>query len=153
MTTKNGGSLYLRKIKNDSAQILASIPNGTALEILSKGSVWCKTTFDGKTGYVMTRFLAFPGSAQASAPRKTAVPQKEELKPLKTAVTGQIVCKNGKKLNLRASCLPDARVLYQMPNKEYLTNTAVGETWCAVEYKNKKGYCMKEYLEYTLYEQ
>ena len=153
VTTKNGGSLHLRKIKNDSAQILASIPNGTALEILSKGSVWCKTTFDGKTGYVMTRFLAFPGSAQASAPRKTAAPQKEELKPLKTAVTGQIVCKNGKKLNLRASCLPDARVLYQMPNKEYLTITAVSETWCAVEYKNKKGYCMKEYLEYTLYEQ
>ena len=160
------GSLYLRKTMNGSSKILASIPQGTEISLLKKGSKWCKTTYEGKTGYVMTRYLTFSASmpkapAASSASTASAAPSKasaaiptepEQLTELKNPVVGQIVSANGKKLNLRAACLPNARVLKQMPTGDCVTVTAVGETWCAVEYKQKKGFCMKEYLEFTLYE-
>ena len=153
VATKSG-SLYLRKTRNDSSKILSSIPQNTVITLLSKGSKWCKATYDGKTGYVMTKFLAFdggsqPAAAKSSAPAKTA---RETLKELKVAVLGQVISPNGNKLNLRAACESNARVLRQMPPGESLTITAVGDTWCAVTWQDQSGYCMKEFLEFTLYE-
>ncbi len=156
VVTKSG-SLYLRKTKNGSSKVLASIPQGADIPILSKGGKWCKTVYDGKTGYVMTKYLSFPGtSAKQSAPAPAASASasagKEKLRTLKTAVLGKITTGNGNRLNLRAACENDAAVLRQMPDGEYLTITAVGDTWCAVVWQDQKGFCKKEFLEFTLYE-
>ncbi|MBQ9263985.1 MAG: SpoIID/LytB domain-containing protein [Clostridia bacterium] len=151
VNTKSG-SLYLRKTMNGSAKILASIPQGEKITLLSKGSKWCKTTYNGKTGYVMTKFLSFSAAAAAPAPVTQSLPASDTLTALKTAVLGRIVSQNGRKLNLRETCASNARILKQMPTGDTLTITAVGDTWCAVQYQNLTGYCMKEYLEFTLYE-
>ena len=60
-----GGTLTLRETESTSAKALAYIPNKTSLIVLEKGSKWCKTTYNNKTGYVLTSYLTFSDSASS----------------------------------------------------------------------------------------
>ena len=53
-------------------------------------------------------------------------------------------------LNLRADCNTNAAILAEIPKYDFVSITAVGDTWCAVEYEGQSGYCMRKYLEFTL---
>ena len=56
--TQNGGTLNMRREASTSSAVLATIKNGTKLEVEKIDNTWSKTTFNGKTGYVMNKFLA-----------------------------------------------------------------------------------------------
>ncbi|MBO7079912.1 MAG: SH3 domain-containing protein [Bacilli bacterium] len=56
--TSNNGTLNLRQSASATGKILAQIPNGTKLDVETVDNTWSKTTFSGKTGYVMTKFLS-----------------------------------------------------------------------------------------------
>lgn len=56
--TPNRGTLNLRPEPKKRGRI-SSIPNGTLLNVLSKENTWCKVSFNGTIGYVMTEFLNF----------------------------------------------------------------------------------------------
>ena len=149
---KNGGSLYLRKTKNGSSKILDTLPYGTQLTVLSQAGAWCKVKVNGKTGFVMTKHLAFSGEKAASKTGGASAAKKDVLNKLKIPVEGTVTSPNGKKLNMRIKPQPNVRVLLKIPAGEKVTILSVGDTWCQVEYKEKKGFCMKEYLEFTLHE-
>jgi len=55
-----GGSLKLRASYTTSAKQLATIPNGTSLSIetIEEARDWLKTSYAGKDGYVMAKFIA-----------------------------------------------------------------------------------------------
>ena len=55
--TANGGVLNLRASTSTSSALLATIPNGTTLEVTSVNSNWYQTTYNDKTGYVMAKYL------------------------------------------------------------------------------------------------
>ena len=55
--TDNKGTLNLREVPSSSGKVLARIPYGTKLETSQLDADWSKTTYDGKTGYVMNKFL------------------------------------------------------------------------------------------------
>ena len=48
---RNGASL--------NASIIKTIPVGTKIDVISKGTDWTKTMIDGVTGYISTWFLKF----------------------------------------------------------------------------------------------
>lgn len=54
-----GGGLNLRKKASTGSTRLLIIPEGMLVQVQSKGSEWCKVTFNGVTGYVKTNFLKF----------------------------------------------------------------------------------------------
>ena len=56
--TNNKGSVNLREKSDKSSKALAQIPYQTKLEIQYVDGTWSKTTYNGKTGYVMTEFLS-----------------------------------------------------------------------------------------------
>ena len=56
--TNNKGSVNLREKPDKSSKALAQIPYQTKLEIQYVDGTWSKTTYNGKTGYVMTEFLS-----------------------------------------------------------------------------------------------
>jgi len=56
-----GGSLNMRKDSDKSSAKVTTIPNGSKIAIIEKGSVWCKATYNSYTGYVMTQYLKFEG--------------------------------------------------------------------------------------------
>ena len=53
-----GGALNLRKEPSTSASVLGQYPSGTWMTILEEGDGWTKVEVAGKTGYVMSKYLA-----------------------------------------------------------------------------------------------
>lgn len=56
-----GGTLRLRASASTASAIRCGIPEGTILDVLEKGDEWCKVDYNGRKGYVMSRYLAFDG--------------------------------------------------------------------------------------------
>lgn len=55
--TGTGGKLNIRDSASSSARVVAQVPNGSYLTVLSRGDTWSQVT----NGYTMTKFLRFPG--------------------------------------------------------------------------------------------
>lgn len=51
------------KIDQSGKNVVATIPAGTAITRVGKGTEWCKVTYGGATGYVVTEFLAMSADA------------------------------------------------------------------------------------------
>ena len=144
------GKLNLRKRASASASVLKQIPSGTVLPIYEKGSTWCKTSYAGKDGYVMTKFLVFDTTSEEEKPEETPEEQPEET-PEETPEVSTfaiVTTANGGKLNLRAGAGTGYKTLYQIPN---LTTVAVlekGTTWCEVSVGKYTGYVMSKFLTF-----
>ena len=142
--TTPSGSLNLRESPNASARVLRTIPQDDMVAVLERGADWCRVAYDGTTGYVMTRYLSFSGSAAV-----TPSPSGEteiHLTPLDPPVAARIMS-TASSLNLRDGCSLSAQILLEMPKYDMLLVTALGDTWCAVIYEGISGYCMTKYLE------
>lgn len=156
------GSLNLRASSNDNAQVLCTIPQYAVIPVYSRGSVWCQVSYNGFSGFVKTEFLTFldGGSTTGGSSVQTGGAQQpdynawrdETLKTLQNAILGQVMPQSGSSVNLRAGCSTNASELDRMPKYDFVVITAVGDTWCAVQYEGKNGYCLREFLEFELHE-
>jgi peptidoglycan hydrolase-like protein with peptidoglycan-binding domain len=77
VVTQNGGSLNMRSQKVQRAStFMRTIPNLSMVSLLSRENDWCLVSYDGSTGYVMSKFLQFetvePG--EPPAPEQTLPP-------------------------------------------------------------------------------
>lgn len=142
--TTTGGSLNLRQNADAKAKVLTTIPNGTALRVISRGSVWCQVQYLGAYGYVMTSFLRFSASLPTVSP--TAAPTNP---PMAEGAYTAYVTTSGGSLNLREAAQSNARILLRIPNGALLTVTQRGSAWCAVRYQNQEGYVMTSFLTFA----
>ena len=56
----NGNSyVNFRSAASLNASVLRTVPVGTTIKVLDKGTDWTKTEIDGVTGYISTWFLKF----------------------------------------------------------------------------------------------
>ena len=56
----NGNSyVNFRSGASLNSSVLSTVPVGTKISVLDKGTDWTKTEIDGKTGYISTWFLKF----------------------------------------------------------------------------------------------
>ncbi len=55
------GTLNLREKKSSTSKVLKTIPHGTKISVTytNKNDTWYKTSYGGKTGYVMSKFINF----------------------------------------------------------------------------------------------
>lgn len=134
VTTANGG-LNLRDAINGTR--VAVIPQGATVSVHSKGADWCRVSYSGKTGYVMTKFLTF-GSA---APTETPTPAPEVLISYArvNTVTGG--------LNLRET--PNGTRIAVIPQNAVIGVITKGADWSRVKYGDKVGYVMTKFLADT----
>ncbi len=144
IVTTQQGSLNLRKTAN--GMVLCTIPQYETVTVLSKGSTWSKVSYMGITGYVMTKYLTFTGTAQQATPKPA---------PTKAPVSGNgnIVCYATVKtasgsLNLRMSADVDATVISQIPQYEKIPVYQKGTVWCKVAYNGVTGYVLTSYLSF-----
>ncbi|MBR6786372.1 MAG: SH3 domain-containing protein [Clostridia bacterium] len=142
----DGGKLNLRKRASASASVLKQIPTGTVLPIYEKGSTWCKTSYAGKDGYVMTKYLRFDSTGTTTPETKP-----EEKPDDDNAQVGmaQVTCDNGGKLNLRTGRGTGYKTLYQIPNLSYVTVLENHGSWCEVSIGKYTGYVMTKYLTFV----
>lgn len=134
VTTANGG-LNLRDAINGTR--VAVIPHGATVSVHSKGADWCRVSYSGKTGYVMTKFLTF-GSA---APTETPTPAPEVVISYArvNTVTGG--------LNLRET--PNGTRIAVIPQNAVIGVITKGADWSRVKYGDKVGYVMTKFLADT----
>ena len=134
VTTANGG-LNLRDAINGTR--IAVIPQGATVSVHSKGADWCRVSYSGKTGYVMTKFLTF-GSA---APTETPIPAPEVVISYArvNTVTGG--------LNLRET--PNGTRIAVIPQNAVIGVITKGADWSRVKYGDKVGYVMTKFLADT----
>lgn len=146
--TTSGGSLNLRQAANTSAKVIATIPNGTALMITSRGSVWCATSYNGYSGYVMTSFLSFSQGSATAAPTLIPTASPTPAPGSSAAIGTALVTTSGGGVNLRAAASTGAKVLVNVPNAAIVTVISRSSTWSAVTYNGTSGYMMSQYLTF-----
>ena len=138
-----GGSLNLRESASSTARVILTIPNGSALTVLSRGGVWCSVRYGNTYGYVMTSFLrfttAFPTAVPTAAPTAVPVPGGGEIAYVTTS---------GGSLNLRMYAQSNAKILFRVPNGAQVQVTSKGPVWCAVTYQGMSGYVMTSFLSF-----
>jgi uncharacterized protein YgiM (DUF1202 family) len=137
----NGGSLNLRRQPQSGNNVIAQIPYGTVLSVTPVDTTWCYTTYNGNSGYVMSKFLSFTGSAATATVAPTATPT-----PSSETLSGYVYCANGKKLNMRSGPGTTYDVVYQIPNGAALTVTQRLSGWYAVTYESYSGYVNSSYI-------
>ncbi len=146
--TTQKGSLNLRENANDGARVLTTIPQYATIPINVYGATWCRTSYNGYTGYVMTRYLTLTAQTQTTTPSQGDDAARDgTLAALPIPVTARITPLGaGTYLNLRIGCSVNSTVIAQMPANDYLVILELGESWCLVEHEGKRGYCLRGYL-------
>ena len=134
VTTANGG-LNLRDAINGTR--VAVIPQGATVSVHSKGADWCRVSYSGKTGYVMTKFLTFGSTAPTETP--TPTPEVVISYARVNTVTGG--------LNLRET--PNGTRIAVIPQNAVIGVITKGADWSRVKYGDKVGYVMTKFLADT----
>ena len=144
----DGKTLNLREEANTKAKVITRIESGKKVEILNALGIpsgWTKVKFNGKTGFVMTKFLvnAKPGKYEIT-----------ERSDNFRAVTSYIVKakalnqKTTKSVCLRVKPNKTAKSIRRLQAGDQLKVIAVGKTWSKVVDTNtgKTGYVANDYI-------
>ena len=147
--TTEKGSLNLRKEPKSNAKVLCTVPQNDQVVVIDGGETWSRVVYEGIQGYAMTKFLTID-----TEPAHTSPPSSVPVEPMRALSMPVLARVNTplSTLNLREGCSTDTRILLEIPRNEYATITAIGDTWCTVTYQEVSGYCMMQYLEFSLYE-
>ncbi len=125
---KANQKLFLRQSASKSSKSLGSFGNGTYVNVLEQGTVWCKVKVEGKTGYMMTEFLKFYGLSATATATVTH--------PDRTFV----YLRNGPSQST-------GKVLLKVSHGARVTVLTPGATWSQVSYNGKTGYMMTRFLK------
>ena len=121
--TVQGGGLNLRQTASTQAKVLGQYPTGTWVSILEKGDTWSRVKVSGKTGYMMTKYLA-PSSSS----------------------TMYVSTNTGVGLNLRTGPSMDAAIITSFQPGTAVTVLKRGRGWHYVSVGGEKGYMGSQYL-------
>ena len=139
------GSLNLRQAPSSSARVITAIPRGTAIVVTAYDAAWAQTTYQGYTGYVMTRFLSYAAPAEPE-PGGDTEPGGDSGDPDEEEAVDAWVKTGGGDLNLRQTEASDGAVLDSISNGARVKLLEEGNTWSLILYNGKRGYVMTRYL-------
>ena len=123
------GRLHLRKSASKASQSLNTYPRNTFVNILERGSTWCKVEVDGRTGYMMSEYLKFYGMSQ-------------------TAWATVVHPDGGNYVNLRnGPSQTTGKVIERVPDGSEVIILTPGKTWSKIEYDGITGYMMTRFLQ------
>lgn len=156
------GSLNLRSVPNGS--VLTAIPQYAQVTVFSDlGDTWCKTQYNGITGYAVSKYLTTTKPAATAAPTATPKPdsgdandeEEEEktldptLRDLGREITVYVRPPAGASvLSLYDECSESGGVLKSMPEGSEVEIVLAGDTWCEVIYNDQQGYCKRDGLSF-----
>ncbi len=129
--TTQSGSLNLRKQPSLGSTVLTQIPRGAQVSVLENLTTWCRVSYGGQTGYVMTTYLTMEGGS-------TTQP---------TGNTATVTTPSGT-LNLRETASADARILTTIKPGAQVTVLQRGTDWCHITYGSRTGYVMTKFLTF-----
>lgn len=125
--------LNLRKDPSLDAKVLSYYKNGTKVTILKGGSTWHKVQVeDGKTGYMMAKFLKVTGETG-------------EIQPF----TAKLINVNGGKIvNFRSGASLSSSIIRTVPVGTEVTVLEHGTDWCKVQVGDDIGYISTWFMKW-----
>ena len=135
MNTEKGALNVRDKI---GGAVIDKIPEKGTFLVVNWGTTWCQVYYNGRYGYVMTKFVQKISSDPSATPS-----------PAPTAPAGQTAQVNTAKgaLNMRDKI--GGAVIAKIPEKAYFIVTEYGATWCKAWYDGKTGYVMTKFVKLT----
>lgn len=119
-----GGSLNLRQSPSLSASVLGQYPSGSWMTVLEEQGDWSKVQVNGKTGYVMSRYLTDSNVSNTMTVRTNT----------------------GIGLNVRTAPSMTGDVITSFPNGSTVTLLSKGADWYKVQQGDVIGYVASRYL-------
>ena len=153
--TVNTGSddlrLNMREEASKESTVLAEIPNGTTMRVLSQDDSWSYVGYDDKIGYLLNQYLTFrEGTADEveSTDPSLGMDEEEVIKVMAVIVPD----KGKKKVSFLDSANEDGIAVYRAEEGEevevLLVNDETG--WVLVSGAEKQGYVREENLSFRL---
>lgn len=152
--TTAGGSLNLRANASTNGQRITTIPNGTVLTVLQRGSEWSQVKYNSYVGYVVNTYLRF-NSSTTPAPATptvrpttapTSAPTGSAPTTAPTASTQTATVNVNTRLNMRSQASTSSAVVTQLPRGAVVTVISRVGDWSRISYQNYNGYVMSSYL-------
>lgn len=121
-----GGGLNLRETASTAAKVLGQYPTGTLVEIVERGTEWHKVAVNGKSGYMMSKYLnTAEGSQSATVKTNTGIG-----------------------LNVRETPSLSGTLITSVKNGGTVTVLQKGKEWCRVAVDGKEGFVATAYLSF-----
>lgn len=57
----SGSTVNMRRTPSRSSDVIAKVPVGADIQVESDSGQWCKITYSGKTGYMMSNYIEYVG--------------------------------------------------------------------------------------------
>ena len=126
-TTKyvNASSLNFRSGPSTSYSVIGKLSSGDKVEVISTSNGWSKIKYDGKTGYVSSKYLS------SSAPQSS---------------TTTIKYVNASSLNVRSGPSTNNSVIGKLSSGDKVEVISTSNGWSKIKYDGKTGYVSSKYL-------
>lgn len=121
-----GGALNLRETASLSAKVLGQFPTGTLVEIVESGDEWHKVLVNGKSGYMMSKYLS---TAESS-------------------ISATVRTNTGIGLNMREEPRMDGAIITSFKPGTKVTVLQKSGSWCRVSVDGKEGFMATQYLNF-----
>ena len=121
-----GGALNLRETASLTAKVLGQYPTGTLVEIVESGDEWHKVEVNGKSGYMMAKYLSTE----------------------KKDTSATVRTNTGIGLNLREEPSTKGAIITSVKNGQTVTVLQKGAEWCRVLVNGEEGFMSAKYLRF-----
>jgi len=135
-TGRTTANLNMRKGNSTRQGIILTIPKGREVTILSTSNGWSNVSYNGKTGWVSSQYLAI---VTAPAPQQPAPSV-----PSTPSVLG--TSKTTANLNMRKGSSTKQGIILTIPKGREVTVISSSNGWSNVSYNGKTGWVSSTYL-------
>lgn len=126
--------LLLRETASTDARVIGYYRNGVTVSITGENGDFYKVTVDGKTGYMMKRFVKLAASSGAAA-----LPE--------VPFIAELINPNGNSIvNFRKAPGLSASVIKAYPVGTAIVVTEIGDVWCKAEIDGTEGYVSRYFF-------
>ncbi|CEN88087.1 mannosyl-glycoprotein endo-beta-N-acetylglucosamidase [[Clostridium] sordellii] len=132
-------SLNVRSGPSTGNSVIGSLKNNEKVEIISESNGWSKIKYNGKEGYVSSRYLKDVNEGGNSKPNETPKPSPNvETKTKVVAATS---------LNVRSGPSTGHGIIGSLKNNEKVEVISESNGWSKIKYNGKEGYVSSTYLK------
>ncbi|MGN5650599.1 SH3 domain-containing protein [Bacillus sp. Brlt_9] len=122
--------------------VVATMPNGAKVEVISKSNGWTQVKYGGKTGWASSEYLKEEANTNTGGNNGNTGGTGGTVTPPKTTTYAKVTASA---LNLRSSV--NGPVVATMPNGAKVEVISKSNGWTQVKYGGKTGWASSEYLK------
>lgn len=155
IVNSDASTLNLREGPSTDAKIKEQIPKGSTIIVTDYGAEWCAITWGDHSGYVMTKYLLFPGSGGAGDDNVSDDDTGDDTTDTtpdddtaETTGTTAWVMRTVNYVNLRETASTEAKVITTIPAGDELSVLEKGGTFSKVKHGVGTGYVLSQHLTY-----